>query len=77
MRVRPARINGAVGTDTFTIPVTVLGPSGFGGGKVSGNLGPIGASSVVSLETPEPRFVDQAIGAFPLHSCVYLPVTIQ
>lgn len=71
----PAGITGANVIDTFTIPVTVLGPLGFGGGVVNGNLGPISATSVMSLEAPEPRFVDQASGAFPLLSCItYLPL---
>jgi hypothetical protein len=73
----PALINGAVVAERFTIPVTVLGPSGFGGGVVSGNLGPISAITTMSLEAPEPRFMDTASTAFPMKTCVYLPLTIQ
>ncbi len=73
-----AGITGANVIDTFTIPVTVLGPSGFGGGVVNGNLGPISTVAVMSLEAPEPRFIDQAVEAFPLPTCsAYLPLTIK
>ncbi|MBI5585373.1 MAG: hypothetical protein HY892_16295 [Deltaproteobacteria bacterium] len=73
-----AGITGALVADTFTIPVSVLGPSGFGGTEVNGNLGPISTISLMSQEAPEPRFVDQSAGAFPTPSCVtYLPLTIK
>jgi hypothetical protein len=74
----PAGITGAAAIDMFTFPVTVLGPLGFGGGVVNGNLGPISAVGVMSLEAPEPRFVDQALEAFPWLPCLtYLPLTIK
>ena len=73
-----AGVTGAAVIDTFTIPVSALGPSGFGGAQVNGNLGPISTIGLMSREAPEPRFADLAPGAFPTPTCVtYLPLTIK
>jgi hypothetical protein len=71
-------VTGADVMDNFTIPVAILGHSGFDPANVVGNLGPISFVTGGDLAAPEPRFAYTAVGSYPFENCSsYLPLIVN